>query len=130
MFSLEVRDSIMIAHSLPAPFFGPAQGKHGATFTVDVTFYREKLDQHNVVIDIGKAIDVLKAILKPLNYQDLDTLPMFKGILTTTEFLSHYIFEELKKAKSQFGDDGQGVNAIKVMLTENHLAKAGYKGAV
>jgi 6-pyruvoyl-tetrahydropterin synthase len=130
MFSLTVRDSIMIAHSLPAPFFGPAQGKHGATFTVDVTFFRDNLDRHNVVIDIGKAIDVLKAILKPLNYQDLDTLPMFKGILTTTEFLAKYIFDEFIKAKAEFGEDGKGLTHIEVILTENHLAKAGYKGAV
>jgi 6-pyruvoyl-tetrahydropterin synthase len=125
MFSLTLRDSIMIAHSLPAPFFGPAQGKHGATFTVDVTFYRPTLDKHNVVIDIGAGLETLKAALKPLNYQDLDTLPQFKGILTTTEFLAHYIFEKLAAFSK-----AAGVTQLKVTLIENHLAQASYKGAL
>src|SRR6185295_16487372 len=87
MYAVEVRDRIMIAHSLPDPFFGPAQKMHGATFLVDVAFFREKLTPQNVVVDIGAALDVLNKTLKPLAYQNLDALPQFKGKLTTTEFL-------------------------------------------
>ena len=89
MFAVEVRDRIMIGHSLPDPFFGPAQGMHGATFVVDVAFFREKLTKQNVVVDIGAALEVLNKTLKPLAYKNLDTLPEFKGKLTTTEFLCH-----------------------------------------
>ena len=87
MFAVEVRDRIMIAHSLPDPFFGPAAKMHGATFVVDVAFFRETLTKQNVVVDIGAALDVLNKTLKPLAYQNLDELPQFKGKLTTTEFL-------------------------------------------
>ena len=93
MYSVEVRDRIMIAHSLPDAFFGPAQNMHGATFVVDVAFFREQLTRHNVVVDIGAALEVLSATLKPLKYQNLDVLPQFTGILTTTELLCRYIFE-------------------------------------
>jgi 6-pyruvoyl-tetrahydropterin synthase len=87
MYSVEVRDRIMIAHSLPDPFFGPAQHMHGATFVVDVAFFRETLTAQNVVVDIGAALKVLNETLKPLTYQNLDLLPQFKGKLTTTEYL-------------------------------------------
>lgn len=132
MFSLTLREYIMIAHSLPHPFFGPAQGKHGATFTIDVTFYAKKLDAHNVVVDIGKGLDVLKATLKPLNYQDLDTIPEFKGKLTTTEFLCQHIFDCVKLAKNngELGQDHGRLEALKVTLIENHLAQASYKAAL
>ena len=93
MFAVEVRDRIMIGHSLPDPFFGPAQGMHGATFVVDVAFFREKLTKQNVVVDIGAALDVLNKTLKPLAYKNLDELPMFKGKLTTTEFLCKHVFD-------------------------------------
>ena len=79
MYHVTVRDSIMIAHSLPHPFFGPAQNMHGATFVVDVTFRRADLDEHNVVIDIGLAHNVIKEVLSPLSYQNLDTLEIFEG---------------------------------------------------
>ena len=87
MYAVEVRDHIMIAHSLPGEFFGPAQGLHGATFVVDVAFYREKLGPNDVVVDIGRAHDVLKAVLGAVNYRNLDELPQFKGKRTTTETL-------------------------------------------
>ena len=98
MFSVEVRDRIMIAHSLPDPFFGPAQNMHGATYVVDVAFFRERLTDQNVVVDIGAALDVLAQTLKPLGYQNLDALPQFKGILTTTEFMAKYIFDAVRSA--------------------------------
>jgi 6-pyruvoyl-tetrahydropterin synthase len=132
MFSVEVRDRIMIAHSLPHPFFGPAQGKHGATFVVDVAFFRTKMTAQNVVVDIGAALDVLNKTLKPLAYQDLDTLPQFKGILTTTEFLCKYIFDAMVAAAKSgaLGEDGKGLSKVRVTLHETDLARASFEGSV
>ena len=131
MFAVEVRDHIMIAHSLPRPVFGPAQGMHGATFVVDVAFCRETLTSKNVVVDIGAALDVLKATLKPLAYQNLDTLPMFAGQLTTTEFLAKHIFDALAAAAraGALGEDGRGLSKIRVTLHETDLARASYEGS-
>lgn len=132
MFSVEVRDRIMIAHSLPDPFFGPAQGMHGATFVVDVAFFRETLTPQNVVVDIGAALDVLHRTLKPLAYQNLDALPQFKGTLTTTEFLAKHIFDEIAKAAAEgaLGADGRGLARIRVTLHETDLARAAFEGPV
>jgi 6-pyruvoyl-tetrahydropterin synthase len=132
MYAVEVRDRIMIAHSLPDPFFGPAQGLHGATFVVDVAFYREKLTPQNVVVDIGAALEVLKQTLKPLAYQNLDALPQFKGRLTTTEFLCQYVFEAMVQAAQNgaLGEDGKGLAKIKVTLHETDLARASFEGTV
>ena len=85
MFAVEVRDTIMIAHSLPDPFFGAAAGKHGATYVVDVAFFRSELTRLNIVVDLGRGQTALKAVLAPLHYQDLDTIPQFAGIITTTK---------------------------------------------
>jgi len=130
MYSVEVRDRIMIAHSLPDPFFGPAQGKHGATFVVDVAFFRVALNRQNVVVDIGAALDVLGRTLKPLAYQDLDALPQFAGQLTTTEFLCRHVFDALAAAAldGALGEDGPGLNRIRVTLHETDLARASYEG--
>ncbi len=130
MFSVEVRDRIMIGHSLPDPFFGPAQNMHGATFVVDVAFFREEMTKQNVVVDIGAALDVLAETLKPLKYQNLDELPQFKGILTTTEFLCKYVFDEIAKAAKAgaLGEDGKGLAKIRVTLHETDLARAAYEG--
>jgi 6-pyruvoyl-tetrahydropterin synthase len=130
MYSVEVRDRIMIAHSLPDPFFGPAQNMHGATFVVDVAFFREKLTDMNVVVDIGAALDVLSKTLKPLAYQNLDALAHFKGILTTTEFLCKYIFDAVAKAalSGALGGDGTSLSRIRVTLSETDLARATFEG--
>jgi 6-pyruvoyl-tetrahydropterin synthase len=130
MYSVEVRDRIMIAHSLPDPFFGPAQHMHGATFVVDVAFFREALTAQNVVVDIGAALDILSQTLKPLNYQNLDALPQFKNILTTTEYLCKYIFDAVSGAarSGALGVDGQGLAKIRVTLSETDLARATYEG--
>jgi 6-pyruvoyl-tetrahydropterin synthase len=130
MYSVEVRDRIMIAHSLPDPFFGPAQGLHGATFVVDVAFYRPGLTKQNVVVDIGAALAVLGQTLKPLAYQNLDTLPQFKGQLTTTEFLCRYVYEAMVAAAKDgaLGEDGKGLAKIKVTLHETDLARASFEG--
>jgi 6-pyruvoyl-tetrahydropterin synthase len=126
MYAVEVRDRIMIAHSLPDPFFGPAQNLHGATFVVDVAFYREKLTRQNVVVDIGAALDVLNRTLKPLAYQNLDALEEFKGVLTTTEYLCRYVFDAMAKAAREgaLGEDGKGLAKIRVSLQETDLARA------
>jgi 6-pyruvoyl-tetrahydropterin synthase len=132
MYAVEVRDRIMIAHSLPDPFFGPAQGLHGATFVVDVAFFRETLTAQNVVVDIGTALDVLKATLAPLAYKNLDELPQFQGQLTTTEFLCRYVFEAVAKAAQAgaLGEDGRGLSKIRVTLHETDLARAWFEGPV
>ena len=130
MYAVEVRDRIMIAHSLPDPFFGPAQNMHGATFVVDVAFFRDSLTQHNVVVDIGAALTVLSQILKPLGYQNLDALPQFKGVLTTTEFLCRYIFDRLAEAvkSGALGKEARGLSKIRVTLSETDLARAIFEG--
>lgn len=130
MYAVEVRDRIMIAHSLPDPFFGPAQAKHGATFVVDVAFFRETLSTRNVVVDIGAALDVLHNILKPLSYQDLDAMPEFSGELTTTEFMCRHIFDALSAAarSGALGAEGRELSKIRVTLHETDLARAFFEG--
>jgi 6-pyruvoyl-tetrahydropterin synthase len=132
MFAVEVRDRMMIGHSLPDPFFGPAQGMHGATFVVDVAFFREKLTQQNVVVDIGAALDVLAETLMPLKYKNLDELPQFKGKLTTTEFLCRHVFDAIARAAHDgaLGEDGKGLSKIRVTLHETDLARAWFEGPV
>lgn len=111
----------MIAHSLPHPFFGPAQNLHGATYVVDVQFTTDEVDEHNVVIDIGKAHTVTEEVLKPLNYQNLDEI--FPGKLTTTEFVAKHIHDEVKaKLAAEFS------GRIMVTLGETHDAWASYEG--
>ena len=123
MYTVKIRNSIMIAHSLPHPFFGPAQNMHGATYVVDIEFAAKDLDEHNVVIDIGKAHEIAKAVLKPLSYQNLDELDIFKGHLTTTEFMAKHIHDEVKQKVVDFF-----IGSIKVTLGETHDAWASYSG--
>ncbi|WP_428484766.1 6-pyruvoyl trahydropterin synthase family protein [Rhodopila sp.] len=132
MFAVEVRDTIMIAHALPDPFFGPAANKHGATFVVDVAFIGTSLTRHNVVVDIGRALTLLRSVLAPLHYQDLDMLPQFAGILTTTEFLCRHIHDEIKAAirQGELGDGAESLSAVRVTLGETHLARAWYERPV
>ena len=129
LFALEVRDHIMIAHSFRGAIFGQAQATHGATFVIDAAFFAEALDANGIVIDIGRAHEVLKAILAPLNYRNLDELPDFKGFNTTTEFLTRHIFDRLANAAraGELGRDGRELKAIRVTLSESHLARAWYK---
>jgi 6-pyruvoyl-tetrahydropterin synthase len=132
MFAVEVREAIMIAHSLPDPFFGPAQNKHGATFVVDVAFFRETLSAQNVVVDIGRAGTALKEILAPLAYKDLDTIPEFEGVLTTTEFLCRHIHHQMCAAiaRGELGPGSEELVKLRVTLGETHLARAWYEGPV
>jgi len=132
MYAVEVRDHIMIAHSLPGEIFGPAQGMHGATYVVDVAFFRTELTADRIVVDIGRAHDALKAALKPLNYGNLDEAPATKGQLTTTEWLCRFIFDSVAGAarRGELGPGGDGVERIRVTLNESHVARAWYEGAV
>ena len=132
MYAVEVRDHIMIAHSFKGEMFGPAQALHGATFVVDVAFFRETLSANSVVVDIGRAIDELKAILKPINYQNLDALPQFSGMQTTTETLSRHVFDKMVAAlkKGALGEESNGVTRIRVTLHESHVARAWFEGPV
>jgi 6-pyruvoyl-tetrahydropterin synthase len=128
MFAVEVRDHVMIAHSLPAPVFGPAQGVHGATFVVDAAFYAEEIDEHGLVVDIGLATEALGAVLAPLRYADLDKAPGFAGKFTTTEFLCRHIFDGLAAALRGGGlGDGGRVRRLRVTLSESHVARAWYE---
>jgi len=120
MFTVTVKEHIMIAHSLPDPFFGPAQHMHGATYAAEVTFKSEELNDKNVVIDIGVATDITKNVLGELAYKNLDELPQFKGVLTTTEFLAKYIHGKIKNSLKE-------ELVIKVELFESHLASASYE---
>jgi len=132
LFSVEVRDHIMIAHSFRGAMFGPAQALHGATFVVDAAFFAEKLDSNGVVIDIGRAHEALKAALNPLNYRNLDDLPELKGINTTTEYLTKHVFDQLAKAArgDALGRAGRDIKAIRVTLSESHVARASYEAPV
>jgi len=132
LFTVEVRDHIMIAHSFRGAVFGPAQALHGATFVVDAAFIAEALDANGIVIDIGRAHDALRAILAPLNYRNLDEVPEFKGINTTTEFLSKYIFDGLAKPAraGELGRAGRELNAIRITLSESNVARAQYEAAL
>ncbi len=131
MFAVEVQDHIMIAHSFPSEVFGPAQGLHGATFTVNLAFFASDIDKHGLVVDIGLATKVLSEVLEPLRYKNLDELEQFKGKFTTTEFLCKYIFDqvliELKQGK--LADDSR-VEKLRVSLQESYMARAWFEGEV
>jgi 6-pyruvoyl-tetrahydropterin synthase len=130
MYAVEVRDRIMIAHSFRGEMFGPAQALHGATFVIDAAFLAESLDQNGVVIDIGRAHEVLRAIVKDLNYRNLDDIPEFGGFNTTTEFLTKYVFDRLADAARSggLGRDGRELAAIRVTISESDVARAWYEG--
>src|SRR4051794_32350211 len=128
MYAVEVRDHIMIAHSLPAAVFGPAQGLHGATYVVDAAFMTDDVDAHGLVVDIGRATAVLAEALAPLRYRNLDELPELAGRFTTTEVLARHLFEELAAAArmGRLGDEGR-LRRIRVTLHESHTARAWYE---
>lgn len=129
MFAVEVRDHIMIAHSFRGEVFGPAQKLHGATFVVDAAFQSEQLDGNGIVVDIGRAHEVLKATLAAVNYRNLDDVPQFKNINTTTEFLTKYVFDALAAAarEGRLGRPGRELKAIRVTISESHVARAWYE---
>ena len=129
-YSVTVRDHMMIAHSLRGDVFGPAQRLHGATFVVDVEFRSGDLDADGVVVDIGRATDLLRTTLSALSYCNLDDDPAFKGRNTTTEFLARVIFDRIAAAVDR-GQLGAGrIESLRVTLHESHVAAASFDGSV
>ena len=129
MFSVTVRDHVMIAHSLRGDVFGPAQRLHGATYVIDATFRRADLDADGVVVDLGRAGDALRAVVSELNYRNLDDEPALAGLNTTTETLARLIADRLAE-RVQAGDLGDGageLDGIVVTLHESHVASASYE---
>ncbi|MCA8883482.1 MAG: 6-carboxytetrahydropterin synthase [Rhodobacteraceae bacterium] len=132
MYALEVRDHIMIAHSLPGEAFGPAQGVHGATFVIDLTFFRAALTENDIVVDIGLAADALSRVIAPLNYKNLDDLDLFGGKRTTTEVLAYYIFGAMRDEilAGRLGEDAKDISSLRVTLNESHVARAWYEAPI
>jgi 6-pyruvoyl-tetrahydropterin synthase len=129
LFSVTVRDHIMIAHSFSGDVFGPAQRLHGATFVVDATFRRDELDADNIVVDIGRASEQLRDICGALSYRNLDDEADFAGVNTSTEFLAKVIADRLAEriGSGAFGDEARGLSGLAVTLHESHIAWASYE---
>ena len=129
MFSVTVRDHMMIAHSLRGEVFGPAQRLHGATYVVDVTFRRAALDADGIVVDIGRAADALRAVVDELGYRNLDDEADFAGMNTTTEALARVVADRLaERARAgDLGDGAQELAGLVVTLHESHVAWASYE---
>ncbi len=129
LFSITVRDHIMVAHSFRGEVFGPAQKLHGATFVVDATFRRADLDADGIVVDIGLATQQLGAVLAELNYRNLDDEPVFTGVNTSTEFLAKVVADRLAAAvhAGALGEGARGLAGITVTLRESHVAWASYE---
>jgi 6-pyruvoyl-tetrahydropterin synthase len=129
VFSVTVRDHMMIAHSLSGEVFGPAQRLHGATYVVDATFRRADLDADNIVVDIGRAAEALHAVVAELSYRNLDEEPALAGINTTTEVLARVVADRLadRIRAGDLGDSGRGLDALTVTLRESHVAWASYE---
>jgi 6-pyruvoyl-tetrahydropterin synthase len=132
VFSVTVRDHMMIAHSLRGEAFGPAQRLHGATYVVDVTFRRAVLDHDGVVVDIGRAAEVLRRILGALSHRNLDDEDSLSGVNTTTEVLARLVADRLagEIEAGALGVSGRGVEALAVTLHESHVAWASYERAL
>jgi 6-pyruvoyl-tetrahydropterin synthase len=132
VFNVTVRDHMMIAHSLRGEVFGPAQSLHGATYVVDATFRRASLDADGIVVDIGRAAEVLRAVLGELGYRNLDDEAEFSGMNTTTEALARVIADRLAE-RARAGDLGDGareLDGLLVTLRESHVASASYERAL
>lgn len=129
MFSVTVRDHMMIAHSLRGEAFGPAQRLHGATYVVDATFRRTALDADGIVIDIGRAAEELRAVLAELTYRNLDDEPALAGLNTTTEELARVIADRLAERvlAGATGESARELDALAITLHESHIAWASYE---
>jgi 6-pyruvoyl-tetrahydropterin synthase len=129
VYAVEVSGQIMIAHSFRGEVFGPAQALHGATFVVRAAFMSEQLDANGIVVDIGRAHDILGGVLKALNYRNLDDVPEFKGINTTTEFVTRHVYDHLADAAraGKLGRDARELAAIRVTVDESPSARAWYE---
>lgn len=129
MYSVTVRDHVMIAHSFRGATFGPAQRLHGATYVVDLTLYRPELDADGVVVDIGLAAGALRGVLDAYAYRNLDEMPEFAGRNTTTEVMAKTVFDRMaaRLSAGALGDAAAGITAMKVTLSESHIASASYE---
>ncbi|HEY4212654.1 MAG TPA: 6-carboxytetrahydropterin synthase [Steroidobacteraceae bacterium] len=130
MYTVCVRDHIMIAHSFSGAVFGPAQRMHGATYVVDVEFRRRELDADGIVVDIGRAGESLREVLAALNFRNLDDEADFKGQNTTTEFLARLIFDRMAQRvrDGQLGPSARAIQSLRVTLHESHVAWASFEG--
>ena len=129
MYAVTVRDHVMVAHSFRGEVFGPAQRLHGATFVVDARFKRAELDADNIVVDIGLATEELRTVLAAFNYRNLDEVPAFAGVNTSTEFLAKHIADQVadRVHAGALGEGARGLAAIEVTLHESHVAWASYE---
>jgi len=129
VFSVTVRDHMMIAHSLRGEVFGPAQQLHGATFVVDATFRSAELDENGIVVDIGRATEELRNVLGAMSYRNLDEEPAFSGQNTSTEVLAKVVADRLAEAAGAgaLGGSGRTLATIAVTLHESHIAWARYE---
>src|SRR5436309_7495095 len=132
MFSVTVRDHMMVAHSLRGDVFGPAQRLHGATYVVDATFRRVALDADGIVVDIGRAAEQLGAVLAELSYRNLDDEPAFAGMNTSTEALARVVADRLAERvhAGALGDAARELDGLAVTLHESHVAWASYERAL
>jgi 6-pyruvoyl-tetrahydropterin synthase len=132
VYSVTVRDHMLIAHSLRGDAFGPAQRLHGATYVIDATLRRAELDADGVVVDIGRAADALRAVVSELGYRNLDDEPAFAGINTTTEALARLVADRLAERAhaGELGDGGRSLDGLAVTLRESHIASASYERAL
>lgn len=129
MYAVEVRDHVMIAHSIKGEVFGPAQRLHGATYVIDACFMRHALDEHDIVVDIGLATETLKQVLTVINFSNLDEHPEFQGRRSTTEAVARWVFDKLKNAiaDGKLGPSAKGLARMKITLHESHAAQASYE---
>jgi 6-pyruvoyl-tetrahydropterin synthase len=132
VFGVTVRDHMLIAHSLDGEVFGPAQRLHGATYVVDATFRREELDEHGIVVDIGRATEELRSVLGDLSYRNLDEDPDLDGVNTTTEALARVVADRLAERvrAGALGDGAHELAGLVVTLRESHIAWASYERAL
>jgi 6-pyruvoyl-tetrahydropterin synthase len=128
MYSITVRNNILIAHSLPGEVFGPAQNMHGATYVVDAEFFAKKVNKYNIIMDLGVVTNILAEVLKFYSYKNLDDIDEFKGIITSTEFLARDIYERIcLRLKNDYLNDYHQLHKIKITLTESNVAWAAFE---
>ena len=128
MYSITVRNNILIAHSLPGDVFGPAQNMHGATYIVDAEFFSENVNKYNIIMDLGVVQNILAEVLKLYSYKNLDEVDEFKNIITSTEFLAKDIYDRIcARLKKDFNEDYQTLHKLKITLTESNVAWASFE---
>ncbi len=128
MYSITVRNNILIAHSLPGEVFGPAQNMHGATYVVDAEFFAKKVNKYNIIMDLGVVTTILAEALEFYSYKNLDDVDEFKGVITSTEFLAKDIYERIcLRLKNDYLDDYHQLHKIKITLTESNVAWASFE---